>query len=256
LPKQPNYHVLRKSRASGTGSGRERVWMWRSLALEPNRDCGLVAMAALRRVTAVLRSMQSSGVTHARNISTGGGGGHGATGSRREEALGPPLTRQRLRDRYCTGPYEPRGEPRPVYPKRKSPFKRAQALIDALHDEETARLVCTGRAIFPTKIPYLRAGDVVRVAYLVDGERTKPSYFSGICIAIKNRGLGSSFVLRNVIDGVAVERSWPTYSPLILDAQVLDKKPVRRNKLWYLREKPLRESTFGRATERPKLDTR
>jgi large subunit ribosomal protein L19 len=203
-------------------------------------------------MAAIFRTAKSFLVSYGRVMSTGVGGGCRQPSAQQAVELGPPLTRRPLRDRYCTGPYEPQGGERPVYPKRKSPFKRAQALIDALHEEEVARLVRTGRAIFPTKIPYLRSGFVVRVAYLVDGERTKPSYFTGICIAVKNRGLGSSFVLRNVIEGVAVERSWPMYSPLILDAEILDKKEVRRNKLWYLREKPLRESTFGRATQRPK----
>jgi large subunit ribosomal protein L19 len=166
--------------------------------------------------------------------------------------LGVPVTRRRLRDRYCTSPYEPESaDERPQYPKRKSPFKRAQALIDALHDEEAARLVRTGRAVMPTKIPYMRSGDIVRVAYVSDITRTNAQYFKGLCVSVKNRGLGSSFVLRNVVDGVAIERAWPLYSPLIRDAEVVDKKRVRRNKLWYLRRKPLRESSFGNATRRP-----
>lgn len=163
-------------------------------------------------------------------------------------------TRRRLRDRHATAPYSGPGE-RPVYPKRKSPFKRCQALIDALHDEETARLIASGRAVMPVRTPGLRSGDVVRVAYVSNPAQEQPQYFTGMCIAIKSRGLGSSFVLRNVVDGVAVERSWPTYSPLIRDAEILSRNKVRRNKLWFLRDKPLGESTFGDATRRPKPST-
>jgi large subunit ribosomal protein L19 len=160
-------------------------------------------------------------------------------------------TRRRLRDRHVTAPYSEPGE-RPVYPKRKSPFKRCQALIDALHDEETARLVASGRAVMPARVPGLRSGDIVRVAYVSDQSKEQCQYFTGLCIAVKNRGTGSSFVLRNVVDGVAVERSWPTYTPLIREAEIIGRKKVRRNKLWYLRDKPLRDSTFGDATRRPK----
>lgn len=161
-------------------------------------------------------------------------------------------TRRRLRDRNATAPYSEADE-RPVYPKRKSPFKRASALISALHDEETARLVASGRAVMPARVPGLRSGDIVRVAYVSDPTKEKSQYFTGMCIAVRSRGLGSSFVLRNVVDGVAIERAWPTYSPLIKDAVVLSRRSVNRNKLWYLREKPLRESAFGDATRRPKV---
>jgi large subunit ribosomal protein L19 len=166
------------------------------------------------------------------------------------ERLGIPITRQRLRDRNCIAPYESADE-RSQYPKRKSPFKRAKALIDALHDEEAARLVRSGRAVMPTKVPYMQSGDIVRVAYVSDVTRTISQFFTGLCVSVRNRRLGSSFVLRNVVDGVAVERAWPLYSPLIRDAEIVDKKKVRRNKLWYLRRKPLRESSFGNATRRP-----
>lgn len=161
-------------------------------------------------------------------------------------------TRMRLKDRYCTDPYEPEDpKERPIYPKRKKPEKRAQALIDALHDEEAALMVLSGRSVFPRKIPSLQPGFIVRVTYKIDASRPNLQYFTGVCIAIKNRGLGSSFVLRNVVDNVPVERSWPLYSPLIRDAEVVGKREYRRNKLWYLRRKPLRESRFGVATKRP-----
>lgn len=157
----------------------------------------------------------------------------------------------RLRD-SAAAPYHAPGE-RPAYPKRKSPYKRAGGLIDALHDEECARLVAAGRAVMPRKAPGLRAGDVVRVAYVARLRDERIQYFTGVCMAIKLRGLGSSFTLRNVVDSVAVERRWPLYSPLIKDAEVLERKRVVRNKLYYLREKPLKQSTFGPATRRPEV---
>lgn len=68
---------------------------------------------------------------------------------------------------------------------------------------------------------------------------------------MRRSGLGSTFVLRNVVDGVAVERGWMTYSPLVRNVELLWRKKVRRAKLYYLRDKPLRESTFGSAVLRP-----
>lgn len=63
--------------------------------------------------------------------------------------------------------------------------------------------------------------------------------------------MGSTLVLRNVVDGVPVERGFAIYSPLITDAQIVRRKKVRRAKLYYLRDKPLRESTFPDALKRP-----
>lgn len=106
----------------------------------------------------------------------------------------------------------------------------------------------------PVAAPNLRAGDIVRVQYVAGLGQTKSQYFTGVCIAFKRRGTGSSFVLRNVLEGVAVERSWPYYSPCIVGAEIVGKKKgVNRNKLWYLRDKPLKESTVGSATSRPKV---
>jgi large subunit ribosomal protein L19 len=72
----------------------------------------------------------------------------------------------------------------------------------------------------------------------------------GIVIARRNRGLGSNFVIRNVIGGCEVERIFPLYSPLVLDVRVLQKaflhkgqKRVRRAKLYYLRDRPPKQST-------------
>lgn len=78
-----------------------------------------------------------------------------------------------------------------------------------------------------------------------------PHCFLGICIAVRRAGVGSTVVLRNVVDGVPVERGFPIYSPLIRDAEIVGKRKVRKAKLYYLRDRPLRESTFPDAIKRP-----
>lgn len=114
------------------------------------------------------------------------------------------------------------------------------------------RMVKDGRAVFPAKVPRPRSGDVIRVTYVQSLKNVKMTQcFTGICMAVRRRGIGSAFVLRNVVDGVAVERGFPMYSPLIRDAEVVGHKKVRRNKLYYLREKPLKESTIPNATKKP-----
>ncbi|OSX72381.1 hypothetical protein BU14_0442s0016 [Porphyra umbilicalis] len=180
--------------------------------------------------------------------------------------LGAPLTRRHPRDRPRSSPYLPPDadtpDARPVYPKRKSPFKRAGALMAALNEEEAARMVLSGRAVVPALAPDMAPGDVLRVSYVrgpaavaaagAAGAAEAPlAHFTGVVMRVRRAGLGSVFVLRNVVDGVAVERGWMTYSPLVRNVELLWRKKVRRAKLYYLREKPLRESTFGSAPLRP-----
>ncbi len=142
-------------------------------------------------------------------------------------------------ERFCTGPYEEPGKARPDYPKRRTPFSRAKALINALHEEEGMRMIQGGRAVLAAFMPPARPGDVLRV----DFGKTKS--FTGIVMAVRKRGLGSGIVLRNVIDGVAVERAIPLYDPSVINVErVAPRRKVRRNKLYYLREKKLKESTF------------
>lgn len=114
-------------------------------------------------------------------------------------------------------------------------------------------MISEGRAVFPKKIPNPQPGDIIRISYASNLENLQmKQYFSGICMSVKRRGLGSSFVLRNVVHGVAVERGFPMYSPLIQDAEVIGKRKVRSAKLYYLRDKPLRDSTIPDATKRPR----
>ena len=69
--------------------------------------------------------------------------------------------------------------------------------------------------------------------------------FKGLCIARRNRGLGSNFTLRAVLNNHAVERIFPLYSPHILEMEVTERRKAARSKLYYLRRKPLKFSRVG-----------
>lgn len=60
--------------------------------------------------------------------------------------------------------------------------------------------------------------------------------FEGVVIAIRNRGLHSAFTLRKISNGVGVERTFQTHSPVIDSISVKRKGAVRKAKLYYLRE--------------------
>ena len=60
----------------------------------------------------------------------------------------------------------------------------------------------------------------MRVTYADPGARHGRNQFTGICIARSNKGLGSTFTLRNVIQRVGVERMFELYSPHLIEIQV------------------------------------
>ncbi len=85
-------------------------------------------------------------------------------------------------------------------------------------------------------IPEFHPGDTVVVSVKVkEGERERVQAFEGVVIAIRNRGLNSSFTVRKISYGEGVERVFQTYSHVIAGVEVKRKGAVRRAKLYYLR---------------------
>ena len=86
-------------------------------------------------------------------------------------------------------------------------------------------------------IPNFSQGDTVVVQVrVVEGSRERLQPFEGIVIAIKKRGLGSSFTVRKISSGVGVERTFQTHSPLIGSIKVKRRGDVRQAKLYYMRD--------------------
>lgn len=86
-------------------------------------------------------------------------------------------------------------------------------------------------------------GDIVRVYQKIKEigkkgeEKERLQMFEGTVLGIKGRGENKSFMVRKVVDGIAVERIWPIMSP-VLEKVVVKEKPKkrpRRAKLYYLR---------------------
>ena len=87
------------------------------------------------------------------------------------------------------------------------------------------------------KVPDLGPGDTVVVHVKVrEGDRERVQAYEGVVIALRNRGLNSSFTVRKVSHGEGVERVFQTHSPSIADIEVKRRGKVRRAKLYYLRE--------------------
>jgi large subunit ribosomal protein L19 len=71
---------------------------------------------------------------------------------------------------------------------------------------------------------------------IVEGATKRVQAFEGVCIARKNRGIASKFVVSKLSHGAGVERSLLLYSPRIVGIKVVRRGKVRRAKLYYLRD--------------------
>ena len=88
------------------------------------------------------------------------------------------------------------------------------------------------------QLPEFSPGDTIAVQVKVkEGERERLQTFEGVVIGKRNRGLNSAFTVRKISNGVGVERTFQTYSPLIASVEVKRRGDVRRAKLYYLRER-------------------
>lgn len=87
------------------------------------------------------------------------------------------------------------------------------------------------------EIPDIKPGNIVQLKVEVPENKRRVSTIKGIVIARRNAGLNTTFRIRRMVAGVGVESLFPLYSPNIKEIKVLDKKKVRRAKLYYLRNK-------------------
>lgn len=94
------------------------------------------------------------------------------------------------------------------------------------------------QAQLKTDLPDFWPGDSVAVSVkVIEGSRSRTQIFEGVVIAKKNRGLNSSFIVRKISNGVGVERTFQTHSPVVEKIDIKKAGKVRRSKLFYLRDR-------------------
>ena len=88
-----------------------------------------------------------------------------------------------------------------------------------------------------TDLPEFRVGDTVKVGYKIkEGNKERVQDFEGIVMAIQNRGIGRTFIVRKLSQGVGTERTFPMNSPKIAYVEVIRKGKVRQAKFGYIRD--------------------
>lgn len=88
-----------------------------------------------------------------------------------------------------------------------------------------------------------KAGDTVRVwGKIQEKGKTRLQAFEGLVLSRKHgTESGASFTIRKIAQGVGVERIFPLFSPNIDRIEIIKRSKTRRNKLYYIRDKAVKE---------------
>ena len=87
--------------------------------------------------------------------------------------------------------------------------------------------------------PQFSVGDTIEVALIIkEGKKERIQMFLGDVIAMHNKGISSTFMVRRMgANNIAVEKIFPYYSPIIDRIKVIKFGDIRRAKLFYLRDR-------------------
>ena len=87
-------------------------------------------------------------------------------------------------------------------------------------------------------LPNFGAGDTIKVALkITENGKSRIQIFQGVVIARRGSGVSETFVVRKESAGVGVERTLPVNSPSIASIEVLKHGKIRRNKIYFLRNR-------------------
>ena len=83
-----------------------------------------------------------------------------------------------------------------------------------------------------------RVGDTVEVySKIREGNKERVQRFTGVVIAMNGGGITESFIVRRIVQGKGVEKTYTLHSPFLQDVKVTRLGRSRRAKLYYLRNR-------------------
>ena len=96
-------------------------------------------------------------------------------------------------------------------------------------------------------------GDTVKVyGKIKEGNRERIQIFEGVVIKRQGSGIGESYTVRKISNGVGVERTFPLHSPRVEEIEVTRRGRVRKSRLYYLRDRQGRSARIREKDSRNK----
>ena len=87
-------------------------------------------------------------------------------------------------------------------------------------------------------IPEFKSGDTVKVSVrIIENKKERIQVFQGVVMQRRGSGVSATFTVRKISGGIGVERTFPVNSPSIASIEVIKHGKVRRNKIFYIRER-------------------
>ena len=103
---------------------------------------------------------------------------------------------------------------------------KSQQILDSIHNN-----------FLKKNIPDIKIGDNVRIGFKIfEGNKERIQFYEGTVIAKKNSAINKNLTVRNILQGIGVERIFLLNSPKVDSIKILRSSKVCRSKLYYLRK--------------------
>lgn len=126
--------------------------------------------------------------------------------------------------------------------EEKQSEKPAQKKLSKTKEEKKATQEAVNKEIVREKLPELKPGYQIRLHQKIkEGDKERVQVFEGVIISLRGRGISKTITVRKISEGLGVEKIFPLNLPTIIKIEIVKKFKTRRAKLYYLRNKKLKD---------------